>query len=201
MSHSFSLLLVVPDGRVRRGLVRHLGAHVGVLSLGSAVEGLAVSPREVDAVVVSADLPDGSGLAVIEHFLARAPTLPALLLVGPEDVDTIARARRLGVEVGHRRPRGPRLAAFLRGLAAFQRAIVPRVAESCNLTLREEEVLRLLLRGLSYGETAEAMGVRLDSVRSYRKRVLRKMRVARLSDVLFPSGAVAEVGQAAPSQP
>ena len=175
MSHSFSLLLVVPDGRVRRGLVRHLGAHVGVLSLGSAVEGLAVSPREVDAVVVSADLPDGSGLAVIEHFLARAPTLPALLLVGPEDVDTIARARRLGVEVGHRRPRGPRLAAFLRGLAAFQRAIVPRVAESCNLTL--------------------------DSVRSYRKRVLRKMRVARLSDVLFPSGAVAEVGQAAPSQP
>jgi diguanylate cyclase (GGDEF)-like protein len=70
-----------------------------MLQAGTLAAALALaSRRELDLVLLDTDLPDGSGIAVIEAFLARAPDLPVVVLSDRLDPAVASRAVRHGVQ-------------------------------------------------------------------------------------------------------
>ena len=71
-------------------------------------------------------------------------------------------------------PMSPAIAA--RVIDAFRR-VAPRPAGHVDLAPREVELLGLLARGASYGQAAEALGISVNTVRTYIRGVYEKLHV------------------------
>lgn len=159
-------------------------------TVAEAIAGIAASAPDV--VLLDVHMPDGGGVAVLEHMPSATTALALSVSDAAEDVIAVIRAGARGyvtktisgAELADAVRRvatgdavfGPMLAGFV--LDSFTgRSAAPEPEldpELDSLTPRELEVLRLLARGYTYREIAEELFISVKTVETHASNVLRK---------------------------
>jgi FixJ family two-component response regulator len=189
------IVFVVDDDASVRDAVKKLLASVGlrVETFGSAREFLSRKRPETPAcLVLDVRLPDLGGLE-FQRTLAEANVhIPIIFITGHADVPMTVRAMKAGAVEFLTKPfRGQEL------LGAIQEAIAKdRVAWSeraqmeelrasyDSLTVREKEVLRLVVSGLLNKQIGAELGTSELTIKTHRGHVMEKMGAESLADLV-----------------
>lgn len=158
-----------------------------------------------DVVLVDLDLPDGSGLDLIRETSRKLPAADSMVISIFGDVVSVLAALEAGATgyllkdsddddiVKHilalragGSPISPQIARLLlqRMNPTPTQARTPTDDEEA-LTKREHEVLRLLARGHTYGETAERLHLSVHTINSHIKKIYRKLAVGSCNEAVF----------------
>ncbi|MCX5534999.1 response regulator transcription factor [Streptomyces sp. NBC_00006] len=192
-----TVLLVDDEPLVRAGLRAVLEAQPDITVVGEAADGAAVVPlvRELrpDVVAMDVRMPLLDGIEATRAVLRGAERPPKILVITTfENDEYVYGALRAGADgflLKRARPEeivhAVRLVAAgesllfpaaVRKLAAEYGSSVARAAlERAALTEREEQVLRLMARGLSNAEIATDLVVGTETVKSHVSAVLTKL--------------------------
>lgn len=196
-------ILVADDHAiVRRGVTQLLkdefpGARFG--EAGTANEALEKARREAwDLVVLDVSLPGKSGLEVLKELRAARPKLPVLILSMYPEEQFALRALRAGAAgyITKQAPPEELLAAVKKALRGG-RYVSPRTAEQLasrvgdddareaheTLSDREFQVMRMIASGLTLTAIADQLAISVQTVSTYRGRILEKMALATNADL------------------
>jgi DNA-binding NarL/FixJ family response regulator len=184
-------VVVVDDHDVMRaGLQAVLGREPDLHVVGSAANGTealdVVEHVQPDAVVVDFSMPGMSGVEVCERLVARWPQLAVVMITNYIDDGVRARSLRAGARAHvHKSVDGTALATAVRRAAAATTSTTPPTPTPTTttgdqpahrvLSLRETDVLRLVANGASNKDVAAALGVRVNTVKTYVERTLDKL--------------------------
>ncbi|MFE9250608.1 response regulator [Streptomyces sp. NPDC007088] len=192
-----TVLLVDDEPLVRAGLRAVLEARPGIEVVGEAGDGAAVVPLvrrlRPDVVAMDVRMPLMDGIEATRAVLASVDRPPKIIVVTTFEQDEyVYAALRAGADgflLKRARPaeivHAVRLVAegesllfpaAVRALAATYGNVRARTAmERAELTGREEEVLRLMARGLSNAEIAARLVVGAETVKSHVSALLAKL--------------------------
>ncbi|KUJ70419.1 LuxR family transcriptional regulator [Streptomyces albus subsp. albus] len=192
-----TVLLVDDEQLVRAGLRVILEAQPDIEVVGEAADGAAVVPLtrrlRPDVVVMDVRMPLLDGIEATRAVLAQVPEPPKILVITTfENDDYVYEALRAGADgflLKRARPaeiaHAVRLVATgdsllfpaaVRSLAAGRgNAAARAVMERAALTGREEQVLRLMARGLSNAEMAKELLLGTETVKTHVSAVLGKL--------------------------
>lgn len=162
-------------------------------------------------LLMDLDLPGTNGIEGTRRLKAHFPELPVVVLTVFEEPATILEAISAGAD-GYllKKANAHELLSQLRMIAAGgapltagvartvlallraqgaqktpARAAAPRGAPArLDLTEREQEVLRCLVRGLAYKQAAEHLGISLDTVRTHIRAVYKKLQVHSVAEAV-----------------
>jgi FixJ family two-component response regulator len=182
-------VFVVDDNVGVRKSLRALLESVGlaVETYASGEEFLAAyDPERPGCLVLDVRLRYGSGLDVQDELRRRKTTLPIIVLTGHGDVSSSVRALKAGAVDFLQKPAPPKLLlervrAAINSDRQARAATTDRAAVSerlAHLTLREREVMELLIAGKPSKEIAAALRVSVRTVEGHRRMVLSKMNVS-----------------------
>jgi DNA-binding NarL/FixJ family response regulator len=194
--------------------VDHLDGFSLAGSYGSAGEALRACEQDMvsrgappwDLVLMDLELPQISGIEATRRLKALAPEVFVVVLTVFEDPATILEAISAGAD-GYlvKRSSAPELRLQLnaivqdgapmtpgvaRTLLAFVRegiAGMPTLAEGptrLDLTAREQDVLRCIVRGRSYQQAADQLGISLETVRTHIRNLYRKLQVHTVAEAV-----------------
>lgn len=186
--------LIVDDHvMVRSGMVTLLGTHHDMEVVGQASSGEEAlrfcATAEADVAIVDLMMPHMSGVETIATLRTLRPSLRCVALTSFTDRDLIVRALNAGaVSVLFKDISGDDLAETIRRVYAGQtplpQAVVRLLARStsdhaiaASLSAREQEVLQLIVGGMSNGEIAYKLKVRPSTVKTYITRIFSKLNV------------------------
>lgn len=181
-----TILLVDDDPLLHQAFERLIDGSWTLVSARSVGEGRAHlrSGLRFVAVIVDAQLPDGSGVDVLRLAREVHPCVSILAQTAHgQDGDFANAAYEVGAEYARKHPSARQV--LLRRLIVRQHLSDERVvravdgwAVSHRLSPRETEVLALAMLDRSYKETADAMSVGLDCVRGFERAIKRKSKMA-----------------------
>ena len=182
----------------RAGVRAEIGAAVDVVGEAGTVDDAvpAILAAGPDVVVVDVHLPGGGGRAIIEAVKRERPDITFLALSvsdSAEDVVAVIRAGARGyvtktiqaaelIDAIHRVHAGdavfsPRLAGFV--LDAFSGVLPPASdPELDQLSVREQDVMRLIARGYTYREVATRLHLSVKTIETHVSAVLRKLQLS-----------------------
>lgn len=190
------LLVVEDDSRFGSMLVDALdegpGLKVSALSgsVKDAIERMR-SPLQFDVALIDLGLPDGSGVDVVAAMRRLRPGAVPLVFTVFDDAPTVFLAIRAGAR-GYLLKSTPRerLVELIREAhdggapmtPSIARLVVETLAQGSSpaeqpLTPREQEVLVLLAKGVSYQGIAEVLGIGLGTVQGHVKRIYEKLEI------------------------
>ena len=200
-----TVAIVEDQPRTRQGLAELIAATDGFRVVGafasmeSALEALAVTPAQI--VLLDIGLPGMSGIEGVRRLGQRQADVQILMLtVHADDEHVFAavcagasgyllkdtppeRLRQALVELRDGgAPMSPEIARRVLGM--FKKVAPPPDAEH-SLTVREREVLQLLVDGHSYKTAALALEVAIDTLRFHIRRVYRKLHVHSKSEAVM----------------
>jgi DNA-binding NarL/FixJ family response regulator len=146
-----------------------------------------------DVVLMDINLGGMNGIECVERLKAQVPTMQILMLTVYEDTDQIFRALEAGA-TGYLLKRSspstlleairevnaggsPMSSSIARKVvASFQKA--KQLGErQVHLSPREEMVLDCLAKGLTYKAIADQLGISIDTIRTYLRRIYEKLHV------------------------
>jgi two-component system invasion response regulator UvrY len=178
---------------VRRGLRQILEAEGMSVPVegGTAEEVLShIEERTTDVLVLDLSLPGSNGLDLLKEAKRRRPDLPVLILTVHSEDQYAVRALRAGASGYLTKDMAPeQLVEAIRKVYRGGRYVTAGLAERLVMHLHEDpekaphealsnrefEVLRLIASGRTVSEAAEAMGLSVKTVSTYRTRILEKM--------------------------
>jgi FixJ family two-component response regulator len=191
---SATVFVIDDDHGVRdsiRNLVWSIG--LGVELFSSADEFLARGewPRPA-CLVLDVRLPGQNGLE-FQHYLTRAHvSIPIVFISGYADVPMSVRAMKAGAVEFIIKPVRPQdlldaiQSAIARDLASLRQAasIAGLRAKLSTLSVREREVLDLIVTGLANKQIAAALGITDATVKLHRGNVMRKMHAKSVAELV-----------------
>lgn len=206
---ALGVAIIEDDARYRRS-VELLVAHTEGLALAGSFASpraaLATDASSWDVALVDVDLPGMTGIELTRRLKAQRPDLAVLILTVFEEPGTMLQAICAGADgyllkrssardlvqaIRAARTGGaPLTAPVARGVLELVRRLgqaeAARVSgpERVDLSAREREVLRCLVDGRSYQETATALAVQLDTVRTHVRNLYRKLQVNRAAEAV-----------------
>lgn len=201
---------VLEDDPDLRGYLATIIGQADDMEMAFATESLAEARAEqakgiIDLWLVDINLPDGNGLDLVADVSAR-DKVKAIVLTILGDRQTVLEAVQAGAD-GYLLKDSPpdQLQRSIRATLAGETPISARAAsyllravqgnacrptdpspEQCpSLTPRELEILKLFSKGLSYRETAQALGISHHTVGDHIKAVYSKLSVHSRAEALF----------------
>lgn len=177
---------------------------------GEALAGLARCAPDV--LLVDLGLPDISGLEIIRHVARHHPSCEVLVVSIFGDEEHVlaaleagahgyllkgALSRDIALDIQELRNGGSPLSPTIaRQVLKRLRPAAPAangegrphpdaLEEGETLTARETEILRTIARGFTYAETAELLGITVQTVHSHLKRIYRKLAVHSKTEAVF----------------
>lgn len=195
-----TVYLVDDEESVRRALGRLLRAEgFTVESFATAAEFLAGSQGARPAcLVLDMAMPECTGLDLQRALLDRGSTLPIVFLTGRADVPMCAQAMKNGAVDFLTKPVNDSelLVAVRRALEADRRQEEARAEQGeirsrlATLTPREREVLNLVVTGRLNKQIGAELGAAEKTIKVHRGRVMEKMRVASVAELVRLMGRI-----------
>ncbi len=197
------VLLVDDHGIVRAGLrrvVEECGAMEVVAEASNGREAISMAKKDPpDVAVLDISMPGMDGLEVISHLLAYFPDLPVIVLTMHEEEQYIVRAIEAGA-MGYmtKRSAPEQLITAIKKVVGGSRYLTEEAAEALALRFakgkagsspldllsnRELQVLKRLAQGNTNREIAEAYGISVKTVDTYRLRLLKKLNLRNNADL------------------
>jgi len=202
---------VEDNGRYRASLETLLSHAAGFALIGTfdaappALAALAGAALPWDLILMDLELPGMSGIEAIRRVKGISPRTALVVLTVFEDPATVLEAICAGAD-GYLLKRTPaeQLLAELRSIveghsplsSAVARTVLEFVRQAgptnaaqaqpsrLDLSEREQEVLRCLVDGLGYKQTAERLDVSLDTIRTYIRRIYGKLQVHSVAEAV-----------------
>ncbi len=204
-----SVVIVEDEPPVRARLEDAVRQHPRLswqFSAGSVAEAMEWAPRRpAEVYLVDLGLPDRDGRAFIRWLVGHQPDALAMVVTvfgDEEHVLTSLEAGAMGyllkdapvAEIALRiielheggSPISPSVARSVirRFIAPLPGSGVP-AGEASTLSARELEVLRLIEKGMTYGEVAQLLDLSWHTVTAYLRRVYRKLQVHSRTEAVF----------------
>jgi DNA-binding NarL/FixJ family response regulator len=155
----------------------------------SAISGILESSPQV--VVLDITMPELNGIDAITRILVARPDTRIIMLSGNSDLEYIHRSLQMGA-LGYllKDSSGAEMVEAIRAVSAGKRYISSQIPQSVamgykkssdspieKLSLREREILQLLLEGNNSAAIAEKLGLSPKTVDTYRSRLMNKLGV------------------------
>lgn len=197
--------IVIADDHtiMREGLKRILDGAEDIEVVGEAVDGFEVLAHVrkggFDLLMLDLSMPGRSGVDLIRQIKDEMPKLPILVLTMHDEEQYAVRAIRAGAR-GYltKESAATQLVSAIRRVASGRPYISLEVAEQLamdvmpasedlphkQLSDREFEVFSLLVGGKSITEIAELLHVSVKTVSTHKTRILHKMGVSSLADLV-----------------
>ncbi|WP_250506694.1 response regulator [Bowdeniella massiliensis] len=190
--------MIVDDHEiVRRGIAEIVDRADGLMvvaeagSVADAVRRATLVRPEV--VLVDLQLPDGTGIDIINALTEQVPDAKAVVLTSFDDDDALAQALHAGAKAYLLKTvRGVEISDVVKAVAdgrilLDERTVTRRRADhedpTANLTPSERKVLELIGDGLSNREIGEKLGVAEKTVKNHITALLAKMGLQRRTQV------------------
>ncbi|AHF68350.1 MULTISPECIES: response regulator [Pseudomonas] len=195
-------LLLIDDHSLIRAGVRALISDIpGYAVIGEAADGsqLASLALELqpDIILLDITMKDTNGLDALEQLLAVQPHSKVLIISMHTDPDTIMGALEMGAHGYLLKDATAReLEQALEALRNDERYLSPAIAHTVinralrgprtnrsealdkyNLTARQLEILRLVVRGKSTREIAIGLGLSIKTVESHRSQIMKRLQI------------------------
>ncbi len=207
MSEPRTVLIVEDDEPTRRYLAQAVASseHLEVVGECDGVatgRALLVELRP-DVMLVDLALVDGNGLELIRALAEVSPDTLALVITVFGDEESVLTAIEAGAS-GYllKDAQRERIASSIRELLAGGAPISPAIAshllvrfrearnaerESAQSTLagREQEVLELIVKGFTFPEIGDLLGISAHTVTTYVRRIYRKLEVRSRSEAVY----------------
>jgi two-component system invasion response regulator UvrY len=195
-----NILIVDDHAIVRAGLRRLLrGLFDGeVLEAATGREALALARgRSLDLVLLDLNLPELGGLELLSRLATVAPSLPVLVLSMHAEPLYVTRAMEAGARGYVSKNVAPdELVTAIKQVASGGRYVEGELAQALvlnpapaiepfeQLTPRDIEIIRLLARGGSLGEIADALGLGYKTIANTCTQIKAKLGVNRTADLV-----------------
>jgi FixJ family two-component response regulator len=194
MAHEPTVFVVDDDPSLRTAVSRLIGS-VGlpVRTYGSADEFLDnVDPSLPGCVVLDVRMPGESGLDLQDRLAAEGYSLPVIFVSAHADVALTVRAMRAGALQVFTKPFDDQalLDAIHEALLIDRQRRLDEIETRelqdrfSTLTVREREVMRLVVTGMLNKEIASALGTTEKTVKAHRGQVVHKMRAHSVPDLV-----------------
>ena len=194
---SITISIVEDQNEMRESLAEWLEGVPGLRCIGAhatAEEALRYIPAEnPDVVLMDINLTGMSGIECVARLKERRPGTQVLMLTTYDDGDLIFDSLRAGANgyllknmpreelveaVRQVRAGGPPMSLQVaRKVINFFQQVGKPAAELKSLTVREQEILRLLAKGYMYKEIADHLAISMSTVRTHIGAVYEKLHV------------------------
>lgn len=141
-------------------------------------------------------MPGMGGIALLEHLRSRNALLPTIVITGHGDIPMAVRAMKLGAVDFVSKPYNHQVLLDL-VQETLRRTPVQAVVETVtdeellerwrNLTEREQQVFWNVVRGAANKVIALDLGISIRTVEAHRARIMKKMAVRKLADLVLAS--------------
>jgi FixJ family two-component response regulator len=147
--------------------------------------------RSPSCLVLDVSLPDLNGLEV-QTRIADRTDLPIVFITGHGDIPMTVRAMKAGAIEFLTKPYGPEVVlSAIQAAIARSRAALHEEAELHalrnrydSLTLRERQVMALVVRGLLNKQVGGELGISEITVKAHRGRMMTKMKAKSLAELV-----------------
>jgi FixJ family two-component response regulator len=200
-SENATVLVVDDDPSVRKALARLLQcAGLRVRTFTSAREFLDQGPPAgLGCLLLDVRMPGLSGLDLQDELAKRNIQIPIIFMTGQGDIPMTVRAMKGGATDFLTKPLRDRdlLVLVHEAIKKHQLLLADQAEKTViqgrikTLSPREHEVLLLVVKGLMNKEIADALGAALKTVKVHRGRVMHKMQVQSVAELVL---AVERVG-------
>jgi FixJ family two-component response regulator len=162
------------------------------------------SESELGCILLDVRIPGLSGPELQSRLSDLGSTLPIVFLTGHPDVPTTVRTIKAGAEDFLTKPvsSDELLRAIERAIAHHEagRGLKSKLdvvrAHVATLTPREREVFDLVIRGQTNKQVANALGTTERTIKAHRHRVMEKMQVRSLAELVSVAERIGVVGAA-----
>lgn len=197
MGKALLRVLLVDDHPIyRAGVARTLADAGGMEVVGEAADAAAAvalaQSLAPDLVLLDISMPGGGGLGALAAIAGQDPAPRVMMLTASENEDDLMQALRLGAQGYVLKGVGAAdLVTALREVAAGRSHVAPGLAGRilaslrgghgtganplADLSKREEDILRLVARGLSNREVGQALDLQEKTVKHYMTSILQKL--------------------------
>ena len=160
------------------------------------------SENEPGCILLDVQIPGLSGPELQRRLSELGSTLPIVFLTGYPDVPTTVRTIKAGAEDFLTKPvsSDDLLRAIERAISRHEavRGLKSRLdivrAHIAKLTPREREVFELVIRGKTNKQVANALGTTERTIKAHRQRVMEKMHVQSLAELVSVAERVGILG-------
>lgn len=192
-----SVSIVDDEKELRQSIATFVNGSPGfrcVSAYGSAEAALAGLPSDKpDVVLMDINLGGINGIKCVERLKAAAPEMQIMMLTVYEDTDQIFEALSAGAS-GYLLKRlsptkllhairevhaggSPMSSSIARKVVASFQKIERAQEKPTLLSPREEMVVDRLAKGLTYKQIADQLGISIDTIRTYIRRIYEKLQV------------------------
>jgi RNA polymerase sigma factor (sigma-70 family) len=190
------LVHVVDDDTAFRTAIERRLKHAGyqVTTYASAQGLLDRLPNDsvVGCILLDVRIPDLSGPELQDRLRELGSTLPIVFLSGHADIPITVQAIRAGAEDFLLKPVSSNLLlqaieqAISRHEVSRDRKVRQDISRSlvATLTPREKEVFELIVRGQTNKQAARSLGCSERTIKAHRQRVMEKMQVRSLAELV-----------------
>lgn len=191
--HRDTVFIVDDDASVRDALSLLLSLRGYTTATFASAEDFlsAIRPEWRGCVVLDIRMPGMSGLELQRCLLDGGPTMPVIVITAHGDVAAARQAFLADAVDFIEKPfDGEQLLAAIETALAGLRAVanvkesVPRARPAAPLSAREREVMSLMVKGLHNRRIAEELGISPRTVEVHKARVMEKLGVKNLVDLV-----------------